>query len=54
MTERTKRIIVGAIAAAAVGAVTYLAGQGVLTLELATAIAGLIAFAAGYFVPKPA
>ena len=52
MTERTTCLLIGAIAAAAVAIVTYFAGQGVLTVELATALNALIAGAAGYFVPK--
>jgi len=52
MTDRNLRLLIGAIAAAAAGVVTYLAGQGILTLELATGLNALIAGLAGYYVPK--
>lgn len=52
MTDRNTRILIGAVAAAAVAVVTYLAGQAVLTVELATVLNALIAGVAGYLVPK--
>ena len=52
MNERTVKVIIGAVAAAAAAVVTYLFGQGIITLELATALNGLIAFVAGYVTPK--
>jgi len=52
MTDRNIRLLVGAIAAGAVGIVTYLAGQSILTLELATILNAVIAGLAGYFVPR--
>jgi hypothetical protein len=52
MTDRTQRILFGAVAAAAVAVVTYLAGQGVLTIELAAALNAIIAGVGGYLVPK--
>ena len=45
------RVIAGAVAAAAVAIVGYLTLQGVLTIEIATAINVVIAAVAGYSAP---
>jgi hypothetical protein len=52
MTDRNTRLLFGAVAAAAVAVVTYLAGQGVIAIELAAALNAVVAGVAGYLVPK--
>ena len=52
MSDRVTQIVIGAVAAAAVAVVGYLAIQGVLTPELAAAASAIIAFIGGFLTPK--
>ena len=52
MTSTQLRLAIGAVAAAAAGAVTYLLTQGILTSEVAIAVNAVIAGLAGYLSPK--
>ena len=52
MSDRTFRLLVGAAGAAAAAVVTYLLGQGIVTVEVATAVNAIIAGVAGYLAPK--
>jgi hypothetical protein len=52
LSDRTKQLIVGAVAAALIGAVTYLLGQGAIPAEWAVLINTLLGFGGGAAVIK--